>query len=164
MTIQWTYCEPEDVEAYLGSAAVAAFTQHDLRGSAAGIKECIEQATDEINLLLLRRYSETGLRAVRMLKRWCVVMASCYVCERRGNPVPERLVAEWTRIDKSLRDLADGKVFLPGIPLAAPSVPSLSNMVIDRRYPRSQPRVVTQNSSNWPMSRGRKVEGAWNDI
>lgn len=164
MSTTWTYCEPIDVENYLGTAAVTAFTSHDFRGSSENVQECIDQATDEINLLLLRRYSETALKTVRMLKRWCVVVASCYVCERRGNPVPERLVAEYQRIFESLTQISAGKQFIPGIPYSAPSVPSLSNMVIDRRYPRSQPRVVTQNSSNWPLSRNRKVEGAWNDI
>jgi hypothetical protein len=164
MAITWTYCEPDDVKAYIGSIAADAFTAHDARGTNTAILDCIQQATDEMNLFLLRRYSETALRSVRMLKRWCVVWSACFVFERRGNPVPDRMVAEFQRIEKALNEIATGKLFMPGIPQASPTVPSLSNMVIDRRYPRSQPRVVTQNSSNWPLSRNRKVEGAWNDI
>lgn len=164
MAQNWVYCLPEDIENFLGSSGASAFGAHDLRGWETNATECIEQATDEINLHVHRRYSDEGLQASRMLKRWCVVLASCYFCERRGNPIPDSILADAQRIMELLKGVQTGSILLPGVPYRSPSIPAHSNIVIDRRYPRSQQRVVTQNSPNVPISRPRKVEGSWYDI
>jgi phage gp36-like protein len=148
----------------LGASGVAAFTDHDDRGSDANAQECIDQATDEILLYVYRRYGDAAIQGSRMLKRWCVVLACVYLCERRGNPVPESLLAEAQRIMETLEKIRIGKLLLPGVPVRSPSVPAMSNLHVDRRYPRSQVRVTIHNSSVVPLSKPRDYEGQWYDI
>jgi phage gp36-like protein len=157
VAITWTYCTAEDVENFFGATGVAAFASHDLRGSEATVDDCIAQATDEINLYVLRRYDEAGVKTSRMLRQWCVVMATVYLCERRGNPVPESLVAEYQRIAEKLPLIMRDEMRIPGVPLKGLNVPMFSNMHIDRRYVRRQQRVAI-NSTNMPKQRPQDSE------
>lgn len=157
MAITWTYATPEDVTNFFGDTGVAAFAAHDLRGSDATLEDCIAQATDEINLYVLRRYEEDGVKTNRMLRQWCVVMSAVYLCERRGNPVPESLVAEYQRITEKLPLIMRDEMRIPGVRLKGINVPMFSNMHIDRRYARRQQRVAI-NSTNMPKERPQDTE------
>lgn len=163
MALDWTYCETQDVIDFIGVDGVEAFAEHDDRGSEATLVDCVEQGTDEINLCVLTRYPVEGVKTHRLLKRWNVVLAAFFLSERRGNPVPSSTAAECERIMARLEDIRVGKLKLPLVPHVGPNVPAVSNLLIDRRYPRSQVRVVTQNSSNYSTRLGRKTEGAWYD-
>lgn len=162
MAIDWTYALPEDVSNFFGSIGVDAFASHDLRGSDATVDECLIEATDEINLYVLTRYEKEAVRTNRLLKRWCVVLATVYLCERRGNPIPESLLGAYQRIKDALPLLQSDKLRLPDTPLKGMNVPTFSNMKIDRRFPRRQQRVAI-NSSNLPLERPRDSELTWFD-
>jgi phage gp36-like protein len=160
VAIDWTYCEGEDVINLLGFDGVEAFASHDERGSDATLQDCVEQGADEINLCVLARYPAAAVKGNRLLKRWNSMLAAFFVCERRGNPVPASIAAECERIMARLEDVRIGKLRIPGVPMIGPNVPALSNLVVDRRYPRTQVRVVLQNSSNYPTKLPRNSEGA----
>lgn len=157
MAYSWTYSTPSDLQNFLGVNGVEAFGSHDDRGWEANATECCEQATDEINLYVYRRYADAALQSSRMLQRWAVVLSACFFCERRGNPIPESILADFNRIMEMLKGVHAGTILLPGVALRSPSVPAMSNMKIDRRYIRRQQRVA-ENSTQVPISRPRDTE------
>ena len=160
------YCTESEVERFLSANAVTDFADNDQDGSkdVGVVDDCINQATEEIDLYARQRYTPALLVTSTLINRWAVVIAARFLCQRRGNPVPDSLESEWLRIadptDGILVMIAKGKRQLPGIALRADLRPTFSNLVIDRRYQRSTVRVTTTNSSDAPsdQSQDRKVE------
>jgi len=146
-----TYCTEADIQRLFSAGGVTSFADHDSDGIAdtGVVDDCINHASQEIELYCRRRYSTTGLAACSLVNRWTTVLATAYLCERRGNPVPESLAKEATRIlEELLPKVASGELSLPGIEYAADMRPMHSNLTIDRRYPYSKIRVITANSSD----------------
>lgn len=150
------YCTEAQIQLYLSSNAVTDFADHDYDGTAdtGVVDDCINQATEEIDLYLRQRYTQAVLATSTLVERWAVVMASVYLCQRRGNVVPDSLHREYERIaDTSeglLVQIAQGKRQLPGKALRADLRPSWSNLTVDRRYRRSTVRVTRTNSTDAP--------------
>ncbi len=151
--VTWTYCTSDDIANFLSASGLEAFGGHDDRGAEENAGECCEQATDEINLYVLHRYTPEAVRYHRMLIRWAVVMATAYLCERRGNPIPESIVAEYQRIQDKLEKIRDNKLRLEGVPQRVASFPAFGNLRIDQRYARAQIRVVQSTSTQLPDAR-----------
>jgi hypothetical protein len=128
------------------------------------VDDCINQATEEIDLYARQRYDQAQLATSTLINRWSVVIAARFLCQRRGNPVPDSIESEWLRIadptDGLLLLISKGKRQLPGIPLRADLRPTWSNLAVDRRYQRSTIRVTETNSSDaaTDQSRDSKVE------
>lgn len=146
------YCAAEDVERLFSTAGVLAFSDPDQDGTedTGVLDDCIEQASDEITLLIHDRYEESALAANRMVTRWATTLATYFLCQRRGNPVPETLQTEFTRIIKLLTQIGQGLQNIPGVPLRCDLRPTWSNLTADRRYRRSKTRVTRTNSSDPP--------------
>ncbi|MGH9932600.1 MAG: phage protein Gp36 family protein [Pyrinomonadaceae bacterium] len=146
------YCDLSDVERLFSSYGVTAYSDHDGDGQADSevVNDCINQATEEINLYCQQWYEPADLDNSTLINRWCTVMATTFLCERRGNPVPESLQAEFARIAEKLERILAGTLKIPGLAMRDDMRPSYSNLTVDRRYQRSRIRVTRQNSSDAP--------------
>lgn len=150
------YCSESEVQRFLSSGAVTDFADHDADGTADEhvVDDCINQATEEIDLFARQRYTQTILKTSTLVNRWCVVMASRFLCQRRGNIVPETIEREWERIADPvtghLAAIAAGRRQLPGMALREDLRPTMSNLTVDRRRQRSTIRVTNVNSSDPP--------------
>lgn len=146
------YCDQPDVERLFSSYGVTAFADHDGDGNpdAGVVNDCINQATEEINLYCQQWYTPAVLETSTLINRWCTVYATVFLCERRGNPVPDSLAAEFARIAAKLEQILAGTLKLPGLAMRDDMRPSMSNLTVDRRYNRSRIRVTPQNSTDSP--------------
>ena len=116
------------------------------------LDDCINQATEEIDLYVATRYERSDLADSNLVNRWATLFAAYFLTTRRGNPTPNSWEIEFQRIIELLQDVNDGKKKIPGIPLRADMRPSMSNLTIDRRYRRSTVRVTPTNSTDAPTT------------
>lgn len=148
------YCTEAELIRYLSTNAVTDFADNDDDGTAdtGVVDDCINQATEEIDLYLTQRYTQAVLSASQLVNRWCVTLAARFLCIRRGNSVPDVIEREFERVagspDGMLAQISDRKRDLPGSALRADLRPTWSNVVVDRRHKYSTLRVTTPNSSS----------------
>lgn len=148
------YCTETEVERFFSTNAVTDFADHNQDGVAdtGVVDDCINQATEEIDMYLRQRYTQAGLETSTLVNRWAVAIATRFLCQRRGNPPSDSLEKEWERIadpdNGLLVQIAEGKRQLPGIALRADLRPTWSNLQVDRRWRRSSIRVSQTNSSD----------------
>ena len=99
-------------------------------------------------------YHQADLATSELVTRWCVVISARFLCQRRGNVVPQVIEEEFIRLtdpDRGmLRRIAHGERELPGLDLRDDMRPTWSNLTIDRRYRWSKVRVTQENSSDAP--------------
>ena len=165
------YCTEAEMIRFLSQNALDDFGDNDADGTADAdvVNDCINQATEEIDMYLTERYTQSGLSGSTLVNRWCVVMASRFLCQRRGNVVPFSIEDEWERLtDPAVGKLvliAKDQLQLPGVALRADLSPSFSNLTVDRRNRRSTIRRTPTNSSSsaTALSRDdvRELPGQW---
>lgn len=138
------YCTVDDLVRILSSAGAIAFSDHNEDGVAdPGVyNDCIDQAYQEINFALHERYDPDQLENSSLINRWAAVISCYFLCHRRGNPVPESIQSEVSRIlfdeDSALSEIRRGNRTLPGLEPNRGQAPSFANMGIDRRFRRPQ--------------------------
>jgi phage gp36-like protein len=167
------YCTEAQVQRFLSTSAVTDFADHDADGSAdtGVVDDCINQATEEIDLWLRERYTQTDIATSPLVERWAVVIAARFLCQRRGNVVPDVIEGEFSRIldpdNGMVARIARGHRDLPGIDQRADVRPAWSNLDVDRRYFRAKVRVTKANSSDAETDVDQKTTadgyGAWWD-
>lgn len=143
-----------EVERLMSVEMKVDFADHDEDGLAdTGIvDDCINEASEEIELALNRRYASADLQSSNLIGRWATMLAATLLCRRRGNMPPESWDEEVQRIRERLEDVASGKKNLPGVSLRADLRPTFSNLRVDRRYRHSKVRVTQTNSSDAPSA------------
>lgn len=153
------YCTKAEVERFFSPQGVEAFADHDEDGDDAEddlvVDDAILRATTEITDFAQTWYDQAGLLQSPTVKRWCVVMATYYLCEVRGNDPPASITRDYERIMGAggfLERLQAGNYKLAGIPMRASLLPTFSNLQIDRRF-RDRTARVTENSSPEPTTR-----------
>lgn len=152
------YCTEAEVIRFFSANGVTDHADHDDDGTAdvGVVDDCINQAKVELDLFLLERYDETTLVASNLVNRWSVVVATRFLCQRRGNVVPDSIEREWTRLtdprDGLLVRISEGQINLPGSALRADLRPSFSNLTIDQRHRRNTVRVTPTNSTDAPTA------------
>lgn len=154
------YCTEEDLNRYLSDQGVVAFADHDQDGTSdtGVVDDCIAQGTEEINLYAGQFYASAGLASSTLVTRWCVVLSSTFLCERRGNPVPESLRAEFERILTTLERVRTGEMRLPGVAMSADMRPTVSNLRPVRGATDGPIRVDQVTSPKVPTDRPQKVD------
>ena len=146
-----SYCVQADIERLLSVNGVTAFADHDQDGIAETgvVADVIEAAQGEIDLFCRGRYSEDGLESSALVTRWATVLSAAYLCELRGNPIPDSIQRAANRIlEVLLPQIQNGVLNLPGLAFGNDLRPAMSNLTIDRRFARSKLRVTKVNSTN----------------
>jgi phage gp36-like protein len=152
------YCTEAEMNRFMSAAAIIDFADHDDDGTADTdvVDDCINQATEEIDMYATTQYEQTALATSTLINRWCVIMAVRILCTRRGNPVPDSLETEWNRITDPvtglLRKISQNLLQIPGISKRADFRPTFSNVKVDRRWRHSTIRVTPTNSSDAPTT------------
>ena len=146
------YCSIAELQRFMSSNATTDFADHDADGSADAdvIEDCINQATDEIDLYARQQYTPAVLATSTLITRWCVVMSARFLQERRMNGVSNSVALQWDRIIELLEKVADNRLQLPGLAKRDDMRPTWSNLKIDRRFRHSKIRVTQTNSSSAP--------------
>lgn len=159
MSVATPYCDLDDMRRLLSSQGVTAFSDHNSDGmDDAGVTDdCIDEATEEINLFC-NLYSTAGLAASTLINRWATTLACFFLCERRGNPVPESLANAAARVRELLALVLTGALTL-NVAKSVNTSPSFSNMTVDRRFPFSRVRVQRENSDQIATTLTQKIAG-----
>lgn len=141
-------CSESDLQRMFSSAGVTSFADHDQDGLAdTGVTDdCINQATGEIQFYCTQ-YALADLATSNLVARWATVLAVRFLCQRRGNIVPDSVESEYQDIKEKLKEVRSGFP-IPGVPYRTNSLPTMSNVRVDRRYPQSTIRVTPNNSTN----------------
>ena len=153
MPLQSTvYCSIAELQRFMSSDATDDAADHDADGTADAdvIEDCINQATDEIDLYCLEQHTQAQLATSTLITRWCVVMSARFLQERRMNVVSESIAVQWDRILENLQNISDGTLQLPNLAKSDDMRPTWSNLKIDRRFRHSKIRVTQTNSSSAP--------------
>lgn len=145
-------CSVAELNRFLSTDAVDDFADHNADGSADAdvVEDCINQASDEIELYARQQYTPAALATSTLIIRWCVVMSARFLQERRGNVVSESIAVQWDRILENLEKVSNNLLQLPGLAKRDDLRPTWSNLKIDRRFRHSKIRVTQTNSSNAP--------------
>jgi Mu-like prophage protein gp36 len=161
MPVVTVYCTEADMQRLFSAAGVQSFGDHEQTGAPVDdvTDDCIDQATEEINLFCRQYYLAADLANSTLINRWCTVLSVYFLCQRRGNPVPESIQAEFERIMLYLERVRTGEMKLPDVPYAANLSPSFSNMTVDRRFPASRVRVEQRSSDGIPSALTQKFAG-----
>src|SRR5690348_6895702 len=87
---------------------VDSFADHDQDGErdAGVVNDCINRATAEIDRYLIKWHSAAVLAASTLVQEWACVLATVFLCRRRGNPVPDSLAEDYAEIVANLKELA----------------------------------------------------------
>lgn len=143
-------CSETDMQRLFSAAGVLSFADHDADGTAdTGVTDdCINQATGEIQFYC-NQYAAADLADSTLVSRWATVLAVRFLCQRRGNGVPDSIESEYQDIKENLKEVRAGFP-IPGVPYRTNSLPTMSNVRIDRRFPDSTVRVTPNNSTNAP--------------
>jgi phage gp36-like protein len=141
------YCDVEDVERFLSVQGVTAFSDHNETGAPDDdvTHDCINEATLEIDYYCRQRYGQAVLATNDWVAEQSKVLATYFLCGRRGNTIPESLQRRVDKLYEQLQAILDGGS-IPGA--ESHSRPAFSNLTVDRRYHRSKVRVTRTNSSD----------------
>lgn len=151
-------CAKSDLIRYLSRQGVVSHSDHDDSGIEDDevIDDAIDRASAEITGNLYPLYADDDLDDSSLVKHWCVIAASYYLCVTRGNPVPDSVAHEYEQLtalpDGLLERTRRGKFVIPGLRRRSLNVPAFSNLTIDRRYRREKIRVIRANSSTLAAS------------
>jgi hypothetical protein len=146
-------CTEADIATVLSYAGLDYRGDNDRDGLADSVvvANSIGRASDELQGELTGRYDMTSATSNRLVKAWCAVIAAFYVCQVRGNPVPEILQADFERItgrpDGLLARARSGLFVIPGLDQTSNRAPTWHNLRIDRRYVTEKIRVIRSNST-----------------
>ena len=146
------YCSIPELQRFMSSDATTDFADHDADGTADTdvIEDCINQATDEIDLYARQQHTQAQLATSSLINKWCIVMSARFLQERRMNGVSNSVAVQWDRITENLQMVAENRLQLPGLAKRDDMRPTWSNLKIDRRFRHSKIRVTQTNSSSAP--------------
>lgn len=146
------YTTQERIERLFSSQGVTAFADHDGDGNADAsvIDDCINRATAEIRAKLTRFYLDADLASHELIVEWATVLATYFLCQRRGNPSPDTFTDDVVYIRQQINELMTLQWVLSDIPFRGGSPCTVSNLTVDRRYRQSRIRVTEQSSSDAP--------------
>lgn len=109
------------------------------------VEDIISYASETVLSYLLSHYDESAVSASPWVRRRATILACYYLSERRGNP--QQFVAQAKRVMEDLKLVQENGILIPGVPVRAADVPTVSSYRIDDRYLISKQRVVGSQST-----------------
>lgn len=145
-------CEKDDMERQLSLRGLISRSDHEEEGVENDdvINDAIQRASHEIAGFLYPKYDLESLPESDLVRGWATSIACFYLCQTRGNEIPESMYADYDRImgdNGWLERTRNGKFILPCVRQQDTNVPTFSNHTIDRRFRREKVRVVPTTSS-----------------
>ncbi len=156
ITLDYLYCTEGDVQRYLSAAGVALRIDDGAGAIDAAFQDAIIEASETINFYLWQKYFNYSLATSNWVNRKCTALAAYVVCGRRGNEPPENVIERAEKAQEELKQVADNRRLVPGLPLKLYLAPQMSNIRFDPRYEFSCLRVErkqsTRNASKLPQN------------
>lgn len=103
------------------------------------IDAAIEDASVEIDGYLLYLFSAASLASSPWIKKKATDLALCYLCGRRGNPIPQSIKERCELAREQLEQVANGQMVIAELAFRDVAVPTLTNQ---RVRLRPVPQVV----------------------
>jgi hypothetical protein len=156
--LEYTYCTRTQVERLLSTLGVAERLDHNADGvveasEALLMDDAIAMATETCNFYLYGKYAPARLSQSNLVNRWATAFAALELCLTRGGVVPEALQERVEKYQEWLELVAEGKRFLPNVPLRRNQAPIYDNIRCDPRYQWRVIRVEKRTSSQEPTDR-----------
>ncbi|MBL8824906.1 MAG: hypothetical protein JNJ77_20130 [Planctomycetia bacterium] len=157
------YCARSDMEAKLSAYSVQGALDENADGiedtnSAPRINQARYHGTNRVNLYLLSKYTAEELALSPIACEWAVVKACCWLMGRRGNPVPAGLAAECAEAEALMKEIRDGEAELPDAAPRVSSLPSHTNIRIDRNYRYGKQRVIRPESDDTTPDHPQRID------
>lgn len=174
-------CNPADLERILGPLGLEARADDDGDNGEEGrnVEYAIREASRDVLLALSPLFGGSDAAIAVYANNWllqtlCAARAACYLCRRRGNPIPDSVagldcqeVQETLNRIRASKDhnvvpgLADELVAAGGPPLGpASNVPGFANLNVDARFGGAKLRTDQANSTG--VVRNLRRDGDWN--
>lgn len=120
----------------------------------------INYATSRVNFYCQGRYDSDQLAQSWLVNEWATIIATRWLCSRRGNPVPESIEAMYKSTIEDLQNVQAGVLFIPDIGQRNPSGPTWSNVIVRPEYEFRKIRVERPLSGEPPSSYPQKIDYA----
>jgi len=138
---------------HFSQAGVDSFSDHQQLGEISDVvDQCINWARAEIVNRARNWYTAAALATSTTVNEWTTVLACYRLCQKRGNSIPESMLAEVEYIRGILKELQDGTYILAGIDPAYDGRPAVSNIEIVRGYVYRKSRVTPNSSDRGPLN------------
>ena len=132
----------------------------------AGYLQAANYATSRAKFYLQQHYDEADLATSWLVNEWTTIIATHWICSRRGNPIPEviqsLMFGDGTTNNRGcMGDMSDVRAKRAYIPDIAPrhlSRPSWSTLTLDGRYRLMQLRVQRPVSDQTPVSYPQRID------
>lgn len=162
MAVAVPYCTEAQMNRRFSASGVNQYSDHNYDGNndTDVVNDAIDAATEEINMYCLpRTYTAALLATSAMIERWCVDLAVCYLCENRGNPPPDSIMASCERIREKLEKVLRGQLDIPGLAFSKPIHLNMYNLEVDRRYRNAS--IRTEQETSVPNNVSAKNATRW---
>lgn len=108
------------------------------------LSDSIQEASDEIDMRLQRRYDPAVITSSPFIQRCAAYLAVHHLSKRRGNP--SQYVEDYERYIALLDDIKAGKYDIPGVDDRYDNRPRMSNLVVDHNFHKAKIRVEQETS------------------
>jgi phage gp36-like protein len=164
-----TYCTAEDVEGLLSTEGVDARLDDDSSGAVDGsedgrMTQAISYATAKVDQYAAGRYAASDLAASWVVNEWATSLACCWLCRRRGNPVPASIKELCDATIEDLKAVLAGTLPIADVGQRYTDQPAWSNVRVDPRYRVRQIRVERPISEQSPSQRPTKSRDFGADV
>ena len=165
------YCTQLDIQHLLSVVGTTARLDDDDTGTITtdqqlGMQQAMNYATARVKFYAQPRYDDIGLASSWMANEWATVIATHWLCTRRGNPVPDSLkelmYGDGTAANRGvmgdLSEVRKGIGKIPDIGTRNVEWPAWSNMRVDPAYRLRKIRVERPISENTPTQYPQQID------
>ena len=146
-TLTYVYTSRTEIARLFSETAVQLREDDDDDGTAESgvIQDCVDEATDTINLYCFDWYEAAAMSENLTVRRWATLIGCYLLSQRRGNPAQfkdryEELIARLERIQT-------GELHVPRLATKKDFTPGVSNYSINDRFRIKKVRVEQQIST-----------------
>lgn len=146
------FCTQADLEAVLSAHGVRLRLDDDQSGTAtsgeiAYLTLIRGWASETVLMYCNDRYAPSILATSPLVNGWTTYLAAYELCFRRGNAVPDPIQAQAERTEDTLREIQEGRLRIPGVPVRRITAPVWSNVRFNPHFQFNTIRVERRTSS-----------------
>lgn len=158
------YATDSDVEDYLSTEGVDLRLDDDNSGTVSPAElsrltvRGLNVATARVNLYCSQMYDASGLATSWMVNEWTTCLAACWLCRRRGNPIPQSIADACDATMHELELVKDGSLTLTDIGMREAAWPAWSNVTVRPEFQLKKVRVQRQISERSPTDYPQTID------
>lgn len=109
-------------------------------------------ATARVNTFCSNRYEPATLATSWTVWGWATICACWWLCGRRGNPVPDSIIALYEEAMMEMKMVAAGQLNIDDLAMRNALAPVWDNMRMDQRYIVRKMRIIRPLSDLTPTA------------